>query len=150
MTSLFSSLVSKVGKSVRTVIRTILYLKYHYEVWIDEVSISYGGATVCTAPEIVRNICSRLSTRDILNLRTQNRVIATEGARYVFRNLHLMFHKKSHQKLLNISLDPILSTYVESIFYEYRLLKPVFLEQYHIAVWKYFRLTKSVLQEAVS
>jgi hypothetical protein len=65
--------------------------------------------------EVVSIVYSFLPVHDIAQVRLTCKDCAKIGERHLVRDLHLMFHAKSFQNILNISLHPVLSKYVTSI-----------------------------------
>ena len=68
--------------------------------------------------EITRQICSLLSTSDLKSVRLTRKALADIGAEFLLPEVHLVYKRHSIVRLKKISLHPIFSQHVKSLFYE--------------------------------
>lgn len=68
--------------------------------------------------ELIRNVCSNLSTTDIKNVRLTCQALGDIAAEFLIPEVHVVYKTQSITRLRKISLHPIFSQHVISILYE--------------------------------
>lgn len=69
-------------------------------------------------PELYRQVCEQLETRDIAKLRLVSKHSSEVATPYFLPCVHLIFTSESFKKLSDISQHPVISQHVTSILYE--------------------------------
>ncbi|KAJ8062426.1 hypothetical protein OCU04_008966 [Sclerotinia nivalis] len=90
-------------------------------------STLYTGKSITEtlAAELLAMICEYLPREDLICFRLTSKLCADVASKCLFRDLHVMFTKKSFENLLNVSKRPGLSKHVRSLYYEPRMLRDV-------------------------
>jgi hypothetical protein len=78
-------------------------------------------------PDGVKSQANALPRNALCNLRLASKNCAAAAESYLFRNLHILYTKRSFQNLLNISRSAHLAKHVRSLCYEPRILPKDFL-----------------------